>query len=268
MIELIPVHSKKIIADTTRDSDGIGDVTCKLIRNAKIELKDGDITVLSSKIVSMLQSRSYKLANVRPMNTSSKLEELVKREAQTIIGAAEGFYASVRDEGLVANAAIDESNVQRGTVALAPFEPFRTADEILWAVSLCSGHRIGVILVDSHVAPLRRGTTGVAVSYSGIRGIVDERGARDIYGKKLKHTFRAAADNVASAAELLIGESNQLIPLVIVRGLTGLVEGRPHNPREATMHPQECLYLRNILCKKTDDETDLLALLNGRTHLI
>ncbi|MFX1450430.1 MAG: coenzyme F420-0:L-glutamate ligase, partial [Promethearchaeota archaeon] len=114
-----------------------------------------------------------------------------------------------------------------------------------------TGKRIGIVLSDSRTQPLKRGVVGAALAVSGIEPVSDERGKPDLYGRLLKFTFRAIADDLATAAQLLMGESNEQIPIVLIRGAPVQLTEMPKY--DFFMPAEECLYM-NIFSKYLDNQ--------------
>jgi len=226
------------------------------LASAREPVNVGDVLVISSKYVAVAQGRYYSLERVhaledavdiaRDAGQQPEIVELALRESRRFLGHALGIIITVRQEGITPNSSIDRSNAPGGAVILPPGRPFQTADEIRWKLEMLAGGRVGVVLADSRVLPLRRGTVGVAVAYSGIEGVLDERGSPDLFGRRLRHTYRALADEIASAAEIVMGESGEMVPMAIIEGLLEYADGRRHGPGETYVDPSECLYFRGI----------------------
>ena len=202
-------------------------------------LRDGDILVVSSKFVSMAEGRYVELDDIKPERKARRLSrlyqidprlaQLVMEESEEILGGIPGFILAVTKGVLAPNAGIDRSNVPPGKAILYPLDPDGSARD-LRAKLLRSANprsmrrknsvlrRLGVILSDSRVTPTRVGTIGVAVGVAGVSPIEDLRGSKDLFGNELKVTIRAVADQLCSAAELVMGESDDSIPVVIIRG--------------------------------------------------
>ncbi len=225
-------------------------VDLNYIANAVAEYaKKGDIVVVSSKAVSYCEGRLVRLADVKPSGRALKLSrqygispelaELVVREADEIIGGVEGFVLTLKSGMLQPNAGIDRSNVPEGYAILYPEDPQNSADTLRKLIEKRVNGRVGVVISDSRVLPLRRGVCGIALVASGFEAIKDERGKRDLFGKPLRNTMRNLADMLASASQLLMGEADEMIPVVIVRGL------KVRFTEESfclTVDPGECLY--------------------------
>jgi coenzyme F420-0:L-glutamate ligase/coenzyme F420-1:gamma-L-glutamate ligase len=221
------------------------------------DLKNGDVLVISSKFVAVSEGRTVKLSTVRAGSHAKeigtryrmdpRLCELVIRESDEIMGGIPGFLLTVKDGLLTPNAGIDKSNTKHGTVVLYPRRPEASARKIRDALEFSRGVSIGVIVCDSRLSPTRRGTTGVAVAASGIEAILDMRGRTDLFGNVLKVTSQALADDLSSAAEVLMGESDESIPIVLIRGLDGKLLKRTEYPgKRFAISTEDDVYLRSL----------------------
>ncbi|MEM2915722.1 MAG: coenzyme F420-0:L-glutamate ligase, partial [Candidatus Bathyarchaeia archaeon] len=144
--------------------------------------------------------------------------ELVLEESDKVYGGVRRALLTLKNNILIANAGIDHANAPVDCVALWPFDANRTARDVRKRILKLTGKKIGVIITDSRTTPLRMGTIGLALGTAGFDPIIDLRGKPDIYGKKLKITRLAVADSLACAANILMGESNNKTPAVLVRG--------------------------------------------------
>ncbi|MEM0358943.1 MAG: coenzyme F420-0:L-glutamate ligase [Candidatus Hadarchaeales archaeon] len=211
-------------------------------------LRNHDILILSSKVVATAQGRLVKLSEVKPSSRAKTLAEktglnplfveVVLREADSVLGVSRGAILTLVKGLLCANAGVDLSNAPPGYAILLPSHPQLFAEELRKYFEKEEGVRVGIILSDSTVRPLRLGTVGQAIGISGIPGALDCRGTSDLFGKKLRVTRRALADQLATAGELLMGEAGERIPLVVVRGLRIKGKGIP----SPAVRPEECLY--------------------------
>lgn len=220
-------------------------------------LEEGDVVVISSKFVAVAEGRVVKLSSVRACAEAKSLAaehhmdprlcELVLREADEVIGGVPGFLLASKDGVLTPNAGIDKSNVRRGTVVLYPRRPEASARRIREEVAFARGIRIGVIICDSRLSPTRRGTTGVAVASSGIEAVLDMRGRVDLFGNVLKVTTQGVADDLSSAAEVLMGESDEAVPMVLIRGLRrSMLKESDYGGRRFSVSVNECVYMRSL----------------------
>lgn len=206
-----------------------GDDLAALI--APLDLVDGDVVVVAQKIVSKAEGRLVRLADVTPSPRAHELAaitgkdapyvELVLRESREVIRAVRGVLIVEDRRGFVmANAGIDQSNVDGGDSALLlPADPDASARTLREALRERTGRDVGVVINDSWGRAWRVGTTGTAIGVAGLPGVVDLRGRPDLDGRTLRITEIGLADEIAAAASLLMGQSDEGRPVVIVRGL-------------------------------------------------
>ncbi|MDI6643171.1 MAG: coenzyme F420-0:L-glutamate ligase [Candidatus Hodarchaeaceae archaeon] len=220
-------------------------------------LRDGDVVVVSSKVVATAQGRVMELAKVRPSARAKKIAaksgqalefvELVLREAGQILGVSKGVILTVKNGIVCANAGVDASNAPPGHVVLMPAKPDRAAEKLRLALASKANAMIGVIISDSSVKPLRLGTVGQAIGVAGMEPVIDCRGQPDLYGKPLRITFRAIADQLATAAQVVMGEGNERMPVVVVRDVKAeLVEKPKLLPK---ISPKRCIYFSGLRFK-------------------
>lgn len=205
--------------------DGIGevapgDVLAELIAAAcatdpVAALRDGDVVVVTQKVVSKAEGRLVAvdpddpLAH-KPVVEGESVRVLRRRGELLITETAHGFVC--------ANAGVDLSNVARGQAALLPVDPDRSARRIRDGLRHHAGADVAVVVSDTFGRPWRRGVTDVAIGCAGLRPVVDLRGSRDAYGRELQVTEVAVADEVAAAAELVMGKATG-VPVAVVRGV-------------------------------------------------
>lgn len=213
-------------------------------------LRDGDVVVISSKILATAQGRVKELARIKPSTRAKKIAkksgqspefvELVLREAGSVLSVCEGAILTIRNGLISANAGADLSNAPEGWAILMPSNPDMAAEELRRGLSAGSGAKIGVVISDSVVRPLRLGTVGQAIGVAGIEPVIDCRGQPDVYGKPLKITFRAIADQLATAAQLVMGEAGGQVPVAIIRDVDVEFVKRP--TRSPKISRERCIY--------------------------
>ncbi len=208
-----------------------GDDICKIliqsICESGLSLKDGDVLVVTSKAVSTAEGRIVHLENIKTRREAREIGEkyslkpefmeLIMREADEILGGVKGAVYTYKKGLLIANAGIDSSNAPENCVILHPVDPHRSAEEIRRRIMEETGKKVAVIIADSRVQPSRTGNVGFALAVSGLDPVIDERGKKDIYGKEMKLTRRAVADNLVCAAELFLCERNEMTPFALIR---------------------------------------------------
>ncbi len=205
------------------------------VNRTGIELQDGDIFVLTQKIVSKSEGRLVNLATIQPSERAEglaretgkdpRLVELNLRESCAVLRTRLGTMVVEHRLGFIcANAGIDHSNVagegsnSEEWVLLLPENPDASAQALRERLEVSSGCRLGVLIIDSHGRAWRLGTVGVTIGLSGVPGVVDLRGQEDLFGYRLRITEVGAADELAGAASLVMGQAREGTPVVHVRG--------------------------------------------------
>ena len=218
-----------------RHGDDLADIIVAGLRDTEIALEDGDILVLAQKIVSKAEGRMINLATVTPSEHAISLAaqadkdpcivELMLHESNEVLRVRVGAIIVEHKLGFIcANAGIDHSNVagagdsKEEFVLLLPENPDRSATEIRSKLEAASAKRIGILIIDSHGRAWRNGTVGVTIGISGIPGVADLRGQLDLFGYTLRITQVGAADELAAAASLMMGQASEGTPVVHVRG--------------------------------------------------
>lgn len=211
--------------------DDLGEIIMLSLNKANITLADNDIVVLAQKIVSKAEGRLVDLNTVNPSQEASdlarevdkdpRLVELILQESNQIIRQRPGALIVEHKLGFIcANAGIDRSNVggDGEWALLLPEDPDASADRLRAQLEQASGAKIGVLIIDSHGRAWRNGSAGLTIGLSGLPGVVDKRGEKDMFGYELKVTEIGAADELAAGASLMMGEVAEAIPAVHVRG--------------------------------------------------
>jgi len=208
--------------------DSIGALICDGCARQGMELMDDDVLVVAQKVISKAEGRMVRLAGVKPSERARQLAQELAKEAElveVILGESRRVIRSggralivETHQGFVcANAGVDQSNVGLGQVALLPKDADHSAREIRREIQTRTGKSVAVIISDSFGRAWRVGTADVAVGVAGMKPIKDERGLKDRHGYQLKAAVAAVADEIASAAELVMGKRDG-VPVVIVRG--------------------------------------------------
>jgi coenzyme F420-0:L-glutamate ligase len=166
--------------------------------------------------------------------------QVVLQESDAVVGGIPGFLLCMKHGTLLPNAGIDASNAPPGCLVPLPRDPDGSAVRIRQAVASRAGARTGVIIADSRTHAMRMGCSGVAIGCAGIPSILDVRGRCDLFGRQLEVTRQALADNLASAAEIVMGEADECTPAAIIRGL-GLPIGEEAGVE--TIDADECLFM-------------------------
>ncbi len=239
---------------------GAGDDLAALVddsmRAQGIRFEDDDIAVVAQKIVSKAEGRTVRLADVQPSQSAcelahevdkdARLVELILRESTAVVRTAPGVVIVRHKLGLVcANAGIDQSNIDHSDARLAlllPEDPDKSARELRAGLEAASGRSLGIIICDSINRPWRLGTVGIAIGSAGVKALDDQRGQVDIFGRTLTTTMSNIADSVAAAASLVMGETTEKVPCVIVRGVS--TGNSSQSSRDCIRPVEEDLFLK------------------------
>ena len=210
------------------EGDDVGALIAEAVRVAAMDIAEGDVLVIAQKIVSKAEGRLVRLDSIEPsaraqqwasdFGKDPRLVEVVFRESMRIVRMERSVLIAETEHGFIcANAGVDTSNVATGIVTLLPKDPDGSAQRIRSSLERAFGVRIAVIVSDTFGRPWRDGLVNVALGVSGIAPLIDYRGQNDSHGNSLKVTVIATADELASAAELVMKKSAG-IPAVIIRG--------------------------------------------------
>jgi coenzyme F420-0:L-glutamate ligase/coenzyme F420-1:gamma-L-glutamate ligase len=213
--------------------DDLGAIMIAAMDKVGMAPLDGDVVVVAQKVVSKAQGRYVDLATVVPSSRAKdlanatdrdpRLVEVILSESIRIVRQHQRALVVEHHDGYVAaNAGVDRSNVGESSgedvVLLLPKEPDAAAEALRQQLESRYRRRLGVIISDSFGRPWRRGTVGVALGAAGIPALNDMRGQPDLFGRPLRVTETAFADEVASAASLLMGQADEAHPVVLVSG--------------------------------------------------
>jgi coenzyme F420-0:L-glutamate ligase len=249
-MELYPLKSELV-----RPGDSLAGRFIEALSATGLRVKNGDIIAVASKAVSMSERNIVSLSKVRPTAFAMKLgrrfemlpefAQVVLNEADAVYGGVPGVLLTLKNGDAIANSGVDRKNAPGDSVIPWPVDPHRSAERIRRSLNRKLRNRIGVVIVDSRVTPLRLGTTGLAVASSGFQPVRDSRGIKDLYGRKVRITHHALADGIAGAAQLLMGETRETIPFVLVRGAP-VHFGAGKRSDSMTLPIKDCLYMSQI----------------------
>lgn len=243
-MELIALKSKRV-----NSGDSLKPVILQALSEARVHLSEGDILVVASKIV------AYSQGLLKPVQSTEEFKELIRAEADEVLDEGE-MVLTLKNKVLIPNAGIDNSNTPEGEVVLWPSKPFEAARELhSQLMAEFSLSQLGIVISDSHCQPLRMGTSGIAIGWAGFEGVQDERGKKDLFEREMVYTKMAVADNLSSAANLLMGETNASTPLVLVRGFEASFTERKQSELDSFVEPSECIY-SPLYSKGLRTETD------------
>ncbi|MDP6627294.1 MAG: coenzyme F420-0:L-glutamate ligase [Methanopyri archaeon] len=244
-IEMFGIRTRLIVP-----GDDLPRLLVAAFKDARIRPRDGDVLVLAESAVATAERRIFELDAVEPSDEARRMSaewglpveqaHLVLQEADRVLGACKGVVLALKDGVLLANAGLDISNAPPGYAVGLPKDPNASAGAIRMALLTAFAANVGVVVADSRVLPLRLGCVGVALGTSGFEAVEDDRGKTDLFGRELSMTRVALADNIASAAELLMGETDRQVPAVLVRGAPISLSEREGVP---LVREDECVYM-------------------------
>jgi coenzyme F420-0:L-glutamate ligase/coenzyme F420-1:gamma-L-glutamate ligase len=215
--------------------DDLARTIVETARRNNVRIEDGDLIVAAQKIFSKAEGRVVSLRNVVPTNKarelakatgkSARFVELVLEESKNTLKASREVLLVEDQRGLVCiNAGIDKSNVKGGgNFALLPSNPDASAENCRRRIKELTGKNVAVIVCDTYSRPFRRGQVNFAIGAAGIKLFKDYRGKSDLFGQVLKVKNVAVVDEIAAAAELLMGQAKEARPVVVFKGLSNLV---------------------------------------------
>ena len=226
MIEVISVKGLPIV----KEGDDLAGMICEAAEKQGKSIQEGDIIVITHVIVSRAEGNVVNLDSVVPSDFAKalaqqcgkdpKLIEVMLRESRSIVRMGDGKLITETKHGFVcANSGVDQSNVPGEiNVALLPNNPDRSAQKIRRKIRRLTGKNVAVIISDTHGRPFREGEINIAIGVAGIDPVRDRRGEKDLFGYVLRVKRTAIADELSSAAELVIGQADEGIPVAIIRG--------------------------------------------------
>lgn len=210
--------------------DAIANLICDAARRQGTPIEDRDIVVVTHKIVSKSEKRIIWIKDVIPSSKAkvlakklgkiSKVTEIILRESRSVVRAGKGHLITETRHGWIcANSGVDVSNVAKGeAVALLPVDPDKSARRLRTEIKKILGKNVAVIISDTFGRPLREGQVNVAIGVAGMKPIYDRRGETDLFGYTFRVKKIAIVDELASAAELVVGQAAEGIPVAIIRG--------------------------------------------------
>ena len=230
-LQLIAIEGIPLI----EPGDNLVKIIIQAVKEQKIKLKSGDILVIAQKIVSKSENRYAYLKEVIPSSEAfriakktekdPKLVQLILNESARVIRYKKGLMVVENKLGFVhANAGIDKSNIEINNdnpkVLLLPKNPDGSALSIKKGIFRKIELNLGIIINDSSGRAWRKGIVGIAIGSSGVEALSDLRGKTDLYGNTLEITEVGKADEIASAASLLMGQADEGFPVILVKGVT------------------------------------------------
>ncbi len=225
-VEIIAVQDLPLITK----GDNLAELICNAAKKQNTPIREKDVIVITHVAVSKAEGNVVNLDEVSPSDWAKEvaqktgkepaLVEVILRETKEIVRMGHNSLITEAKKGMVcANAGVDKSNVEgERNVVLLPKNPDASAQKIRQEIKRLAGCDVAVIVSDTHGRPFRMGEINVAIGVAGIKPIRDRRGEKDLFGYVLRIKQTAVADELASAAELVIGQADEGIPVAIIRG--------------------------------------------------
>lgn len=225
-LKLIGIHGIPLI----KKGDNLSSIIIKAIDDDGFELFDEDIIVIAETAISKSEGSIIDLNSKEPSELAlelskktgkdARLVEAIIEESNEIVKVGRDFIISETQHGFVcANAGIDESNVEFGLATPIPIDPDSSARIIREEIENKLGIQVAVVISDTQGRPFREGAVGVAIGISGISAVWNRQGEKDLYGRELQTTEIAIADELAASASIVMGQADEGIPVVVVRGV-------------------------------------------------
>jgi coenzyme F420-0:L-glutamate ligase / coenzyme F420-1:gamma-L-glutamate ligase len=249
-MQLFPLKSKLILP-----GDSLIGRFLEALSTAKLRVKNGDIIGIASKVVSLSEKNIISLGGVRPTPLARRLAkqfdlgaefaQVVLDESDSVYGGVPHALLTIKNGDAVVNSGVDRKNSPGDNAIQWPVDPQHSAEMVRRTIKKKLGKKVGVVIVDSRVTPLRLGTTGLAIACSGFQPVRDSRGIKDLYGRRVLITRHAIADGIAGAAQLLMGETRETIPFVLVRGAPVQFDARKESD-VMTLPVKDCLFMSQM----------------------
>ncbi len=226
-LEIIPLTGLPLI----RPGDNLARLLVDAARRVKAGIRKGDVLVVGQKAVSKSEARLVDIDQVRPSNKALELArrtsrnpgfvEIVLKDSKKVVAADKTRLIVTTKQGWTClNGGVDKSNVKGPvTYALLPTNPDGSARRLRNQIRKLTGRSVGVIICDTHSRPFRLGQVEETIGLAGLNPFVDYRGKKDLFGYQLRFKNVAIADELASAAELVMGQGRERIPAALVRGM-------------------------------------------------
>lgn len=250
-MEVYPLKSRIL-----KSGDSLQESIVDALRLGRIRPQNEDIIAVASKVVAIEEGNMVRLSSVRPSKKARVLAhrykmdpefvQVILNESDKVYSGVKGALLTLKDGDAVANAGADQKNAPLGYAVLWPRDSDKTSRRLRAKMERRYGKKLGILIVDSRVTPLRLGTIGLALGCAGFGPVRDLRGSSDLYGRRARITVHAVADGLASVAHLVMGESKEQTPFVLVRNSPVIVDGRNRSRNSMLLPSRECLYMSNI----------------------
>ena len=228
MLEIAPLTKLPLL----KEGDDLAEIIVTRAKEIGVGIKNRDLLVIGQKAVSKAEGRIVDIGDVTPSLRAAKIAkktgktpgfvEIVLRESSRVLRAdKDAFIVRTKGGATCLNAGVDKSNVKGdSTYALLPQNPDASARKLRKRIRQLTGKGVGVVICDTRSRPFRKGQVEESIGVAGLNPLIDYRGQKDLFGYTLRFKNVALADELASAAELVMGQGRERTPVAIIRGLT------------------------------------------------
>jgi len=254
-MQLYPIKTKLI-----KPGESFVKIILDAIEKQSVRLDDGDVLALASKAVATANNRIANLKNIvaseeariiaKNFGLTQEFAQLLMEEADKIYGGVKKAVLTLKNGMMNVNSGIDNKNAPKGHVVLLPEDPDKEAEKIRKEIEMQTGKKVGIIIVDSGVYPLRMGTRGFAIAVSGFKPVKDYRQRKDLFKKPIVITRHALADDLASAAHFLMGEADEKVPAVLIKNIN-LTLTEDDVSRDTQIPSKECVFANAFKLEKS-----------------
>src|SRR2546425_2190364 len=249
-LEIIPLNQLPLL----KKGDDLAGIIVSRAKKLGVGIRNRDLVVIGQKAVSKAEGRIIDITDVSPLvraieiakktGKSPGFVEIVLRESSKVLRAdKDAFIVRTKRGAICLNAGVDKSNVKGDTTyALLPEDPDASARQLRKRIRQLTGKQVAVVICDTRSRPFRKGQVEESIGVAGLSPLVDYRGQKDLFGYTLRFKNVALADELASAAELVMGQGRERTPVTIVRGLTRVRFQDRVSSRFLAVRPEEDLF--------------------------
>jgi len=250
MLQIMPLDELPLL----KKGDDLGEIIVSRARKLGVEIRNRDLVVIGQKAVSKAEGRIIDIGDINPSARAAKIAkktgkspgfvEIVLRESSRVLRAdKDAFIVTTKRGATCLNAGVDKSNVKGdSTYALLPQDPDASARKLRKRIRQLTGKRVGVVICDTRSRPFRKGQVEESIGVAGLNPLIDYRGQKDLFGYTLRFKNVALADELASAAELVMGQGRERTPVAIIRGLTRIRFQDSASSRSLAVNAEEDLF--------------------------
>ncbi len=243
-LEIIPLNQLPLL----KEGDDLAGIIVSRARRLGVGIRNRDLVVIGQKAVSKAEGRIIDTRDVTPSakktGKTAEFVEIVLKESSKVLRAdKDAFIVRTKRGATCMNAGVDKSNVKgNSTYALLPQDPDASARRMRKRIERLTGKQVAVVVCDTRSRPFRKGQVEESIGVAGLNPLVDYRGQKDLFGYTLRFKNVAIADELASAAELVMGQGRERTPVAIIRGLTRVRLQNHASSRFLVVSPEEDLF--------------------------